>query len=180
MATKDPNQIKLETEIIRTKSDIDVALLEASEDDFTPQIRELRDRVFLAHSSIDSSMDFDIFQKVLISATPGAPGSRRVRRIEFNAFFDAFDPIQKGMTFIRKLQILKNLNVFSSELFQVLTQLNQLRVEFAHPKEKEYQKYESQIEYKKALEIVLKSLQMTKNEEGKIEPWLIESAKSPS
>ena len=174
MAIKDPQVLTIEREIIKLKSDVDIALLEASDEDLSPQLRELRDRVFLAHSSVESSMDFDIFSNTLISATPKVQDKRYVKRTEFEAFITALDPLQRGMTFTRKLQVLKDTNVYSDSLFQLLSKLNHIRVEFAHPKEKKYKKYESRNEYKIALETIKKSLLDINSEELKMERFILE------
>ncbi len=130
---------------------------------FIAEVKELRDLVFLIHAEVESSLELILYFQ-LFKVANGNKVTNKAIDENLVPFIMALDITTIGTGFAKKLNQVKeivNLPTKKNGLYQNIDALNTIRVEFAHPKEKKYIKYnepEKRIEAYKVLKKVVSQL----------------------
>ncbi len=150
----------LEKEIVDLNGEIEKLLIDLRPDDMSESLRYLRHKVFNAHTEIDIDMEISIFLDLLYSAANPDDVGKKIA-----TFLKKTDPILSSLGFTKKLNLYKSIKDpenKDSNLVKKISDLNDMRVSFAHPKKGRYKKYDDRSEYKKALEIIKLALEVVK------------------
>jgi hypothetical protein len=150
----------IEKEIIDLTGKIDKIFIDLREDDFGQELRELRHRVFNAHTEVEIRMEIAIFVDLLVAAN-----SRDPEKCIEGSFLQKTESLVSNLNFNKKLNLYKSIKDPGNRKqiqFDKITQLNKIRVDFAHTKSRNYKKYNDRSEYKKALEVTLSALEIVR------------------
>lgn len=141
----------LEKEIIDLKSDIEKIFIDLRQEDMSEDLRDLRHKVFNAHTEIEGRMYIALFLDLLHAADP------KDTMKSISPFMGKIRPILSNLSFMKLLSLYKEIkdpeNIIQANLDKI-SKLNDIRVEFAHPRKGGYKKYNDRLEYKKALEVI--------------------------
>lgn len=110
---------------------------------FSPETKELRDLVFIIHAEVEQLLDVILIAQLFKSAV-GAKVTQKDFNENLPSFIVMYGKIAHGAGFAKKLDQVKSifdLSTKEGEMYQNIITLNAIRVEFAHPKEKKYEKY---------------------------------------
>lgn len=147
---------KIEKEIVDLKADIKKQMIDLRDEDMTSELLELRHIVFEIHSEVEVNMEITISLDMLHSS--GSKGLEAASQKYIKTTLKIF----AALGFAKKLSIFKSL--FESEKeasknkFDDINKLNDIRIDFAHPKNKQYKKYTDREVYMNALKIIKNAL----------------------
>lgn len=146
----------LEKEIVDLKRDIEKDLIDLRQENMSEELRDLRHKVLTVHTEIENQMEISVFLELLHAADP------KDTMKSIPTFMKKTNPILTNLGFSRIFSLYKDFKdpqKKNSELLKKISELNGIRIEFAHPKRGVYKKYEDRGEYKKALEIIKEALE---------------------
>lgn len=154
---------KKEIELIDLIADVKKGIISAEKEyNFSTEVKELRDSVFLIHAEVESVLEMILIAKLF----KAAKGNKVIQKdIDDNLkdFIKTLHITTAKTGFAKKLdqvKVIVDLPTKDAVLYQNINNLNTIRVEFAHPNEKKYEKYSKTDErikaYKILKEVVLK------------------------
>jgi len=150
----------IEKEIVDLKGDIEKTFIDLRKEDLSEDLRDLRHKVFSAHTEIESDMYITVFLDLLSAADP------KDTLKSITPFMNKTRPILSGLGFVKLLNLYKEIkdseNKNKSD-YKKIFDLNDIRIDFAHPMKGGFRKYNDRSEYKKALETIKYALDVIKS-----------------
>ena len=154
---------EIEKEIIRLKAEVDIAIIDAAEDDITTELQDLRHKILIAHSEAQSFLELYLSYKILVTANPKVNKEEVMTEKEIMGHVNNMKEFFKIMTFSRLLGVVKSMGELDKGFISNINKLNEARIYFAHPKSKGYLVYRDKKKYKAVLENIKSILHEVKN-----------------
>lgn len=116
-------------------------------------LKKLREAIFIVHPQLESDLETLIISSII------SPFSRKITFKQFEAMIPVSENLFEGMSFSKKLYLLKSLNILPPTLFDDIKKTNEIRNLFAHPTRNQIKlkKLKNKFLYKEILENLLKS-----------------------
>jgi len=170
--TKDESK-DLELQIFDLEKEIDRIILEG-DDDLNEELQNLRRRVLYVHSLAEYKIEVFIGFKIFSDA------DYSVEKWNKEAVNKAIETItnmfivSRQLTFVKKLELAKDLHVIEDDLYSDLKLLNTLRNTLSHTKDNKYKEYLSKEMQKEALELSLRVAKKIKDVNAKVNKMFVE------